>query len=74
MRKTILSAAFVAALLTGCSKSDKPVVWTPEMEAAQKEAQESVNKAESGHQKVEKAGKLTGADLEALRAKQQNRQ
>ncbi|QJW96872.1 hypothetical protein [Frigoriglobus tundricola] len=73
MRNTILSAALVAVLFTGCSKSDKPVALTPEMEAAQKEAQEAVNKAESAHQKTERAGKLTGTDQEALRAKQNKR-
>lgn len=70
MYRTILIAAFAAALLTGCSKSDKPVVLTPEMEAEQKEAQAAVNKAESARQKSGQSGKpLTGAQTEALRAK-----
>lgn len=70
MRRTILCAAFAAALLAGCSKSDKPVVLTPEMEAEQKEAQASANKAEYARQKTGQSGKpLTGAQTEALRGK-----
>jgi hypothetical protein len=69
MRKTILSSAFVAALLTGCSKGDSPVVMTPEVEAAQKEAVESANQAEAAHKKNggQASKPLTGSEQEALR-------
>jgi hypothetical protein len=70
MRKTILSAAIAASMLTGCSKRESPVVLTPEMEAEQKEAVDAANQAESTRQKTGKTGRaLTGAEQEALRAK-----
>jgi hypothetical protein len=72
MRKTILTAAFAAALLTGCSKGEKPVVMTPEMEAEQKQAVESANQDEAAHRKNggQASKPLSGAEKEAQRANQ----
>jgi outer membrane PBP1 activator LpoA protein len=72
MRKTVIRVALTAALLAGCSKSPKPVVATPELEAAQKDAEELVKRAESAHQKSETSYRLTGAEQEAIRFEKMN--
>jgi hypothetical protein len=63
----------VAAVLAGCSKRDKPVVVTPEMEAEQVQAQESVNKSESARQRSDQpsSGRQSGSEQE--RARQQKK-
>jgi hypothetical protein len=65
MRRLMLGVALIAFGAAGCGKDDnKPVQMTPEMEAEQRQAQQTVNKSERERQKSQKPEKTHEQNVE----------